>query len=798
MKKSGVSLVILVCLLAGGGFYLSRVNDFQRDGELRLAALDRPVRVLRDSLGVPHIFAESTADLIRAQGFVTAQHRLFQLEAYRTILSGELAEAIGEKGLTSDIRMRVFGVRRNALRHAAALSGEARTYLGWFAEGLNAYVEGYPQDHHFEFSVAPFRVRTWTVEDLVAIVHYIHHRQAVNYKAELITQRLIDRIGADRASEIMPVNANPDRQREVRVAELTDEAATPLGLDWGDLLVGREDPATNGFGSNNWVVAPRKSASGHAIVANDPHLDSRILPGIWHPIGLFTPEIRAIGAALPGLPGILVGRTAHVAFGVTNSYGDVQDLYIETVDPEDPTRYLDGRRSMPFRTVAETIRIRDDEAPGGFRDHELAIRFTRRGPVLTEHGLGPGRDSVVVLRSTASELTSPMIGIERLLTAGSATEFERELARIDLLMFNFVFADDQGHIGQRATGAVPRRISGRGALPRRPPADGSDDWLGYIPKAEMPGGSDPARGWLGTANHDTRPDDYPYYYSSYFSPSYRYRRMGEVLNAAGKTTVEDHWRLIQDERNLQSDRLRSTIVHALDASGEQADLAAILTDWDGVDAVDSPAPLIYQTIYRCFALATFRDELGDELAADMLSAWYFWQERFDAMVTAGESRWFDNVTTTARIETMADTIRAAAREARSELNARFGEDPTDWRWGEAHTITFVSPLRQAGIGRDLLGGGEYEMSGSRDTLRRGSYSFVEPYAVRAHDSLRLVVDLGDTEKIAAVVPGGAVGRQFHAHQADQLEAWARGEMRHWWFSRDAIEANAVHEQRLVP
>ena len=630
---------------------------------MQLAGLDAPVTVLRDELGIPYIFAANTPDLLRAQGFVTAQHRLMQMELYRATWRGELAATFGARALPSDIRMRVLGLRRNGDRHATMLEPASRAYFQQYADGINAYIGAHASDHPLELSVAGLTPRPWSVADLVALIHFIHYSHAANIKAEIVAQQLIDRLGLDRARELFPVPSNPDWNvgATPRQAAISRAGWTAVDIDWDDLAAGPRARNPMGLGSNNWAVGPTRTKSGKAMLANDPHLDNRILPGAWHPVGLFTPEIQAVGAALPGMPGILIGRTQHVAFGVANAYGDVQDLYLETLDPADANRYLDAGRSVPFDVIAETIRVKDGAAAGGYREQPLTIRFTRRGPVISDHpGLGPEGDKVVVLRSTDAEVLAPALGIEGLLTAPNAAAFDREVQKIDLMMFNFVFADDEGAIAQRASGAVPIRAGADGSLPRLPPADGGDDWIGYIPKDRMPGMQNPARAWVGTANNDTRPADFPWYYTSYVAPPYRYLRMGQVLDTARGMTADDHWQLMRDERNLQSDALRRAIVAALKADPAHGDLAAILESWDGVDRADAAAPLIYQELYREIALGTFADELGEPLANDMLSVWYFWQQRFDALVATPDSPWFDDVRTPDRRETLPDVIRAAA------------------------------------------------------------------------------------------------------------------------------------------
>ena len=792
-----VVLAALVAAVAGAYLFARAKGQPQVDGTLKLAGLTAPVKVLRDELGVPYVFAANVPDLIRAQGFVTAQNRLLQMELFRATWRGELAATFGADALPSDIRMRVLGMRRNGDRHAAKIDAATRALLQQYVDGVNAYVRDHAADHPIEPRLAGLAPSQWSVADLVTLVHFVHYTHATNFKAEVVAQKLIDKLGLEHAREIFPLTVNPDW--DAKGANVAAAGAGQwLGVQWSDIVVAPETLNHQGLGSNNWAVGPSRSASGKAMVVNDPHLDSRILPGYWHPIGLFAPGVQAVGAALPGMPGILVGRTKHVAFGVTNAYGDVQDLYIETVDPANPQHYLDGGRSVPFEVVTEAIRVKDKATPGGMREQALKVRYTRRGPVITDHaGLGPKGDKLLVLRSTDAEVLAPVLGYEGLLTAPDAAAFDRELQKMDLMMFNFVFGDDQGAIAHRATGAVPIRAGGAGAIPHAPPVDGSDDWTGFIPKDRMPGMMNPQRAWVGTANHDTTPQGFEWYYTNYVSPNYRYRRIGEVLGKAQKMTVDDHWKLMTDDRNLQSEVLRATIVAALKADPAHKDLAAILESWDGVDRAEQAPPLVYQALYRQIALATFTPRLGEDVTQDMLSTWYFWQQRFDALAATPDSPWFDDPATNGR-ETLADVIRAAAPKARAELETLQGKDPAAWRWGKAHALRFVSPLRRNGAGQELVGGFTVERPGSGETLNRGVYDFMKPYDVNFFASMRVVTDFGDPDKIDAVIAGGVSERHFQPHQNDQARLLVANERRAWWFNPAKAEANAKSTLQLVP
>ncbi len=481
------------------------------DGELALPGLSAPVRVLRDEHGIPYVFAANTPDLIRAQGFVTAQDRLFQLEGFRAIATGRLAESIGASGLTSDRQIRLLGLSRNAERHAKLLSSPARDFLLWYVEGLNAYITNHTDDHPLELKLAGFSPRPWTLEDMVASLHLANWTQAANFKAELTMQKLIDKFGADKAlRELAPVNVNPLRQQQ---PVIVGDAAGAQSLGTVPLLAGLDEPdapwaslAPLGLGSNNWAIGKSRSASGAAVLVNDPHLDARMLPGIWHPIGLFAPGIQAVGAAYPFVPGIQVGRTAHVAFGVTNAYGDSQDLFIEKLAPGRPDHYVDGDQVRPFQVIEEVIRIKDKDAPGGLREETMTVRATVRGPVISGPVLGYDGEALLSLRMASAELPGGGLGIDQLLSARNVAEVDQAVQQLDLIYFNYVCADKAGGIGHRATGRVPVRASKQGSHPK--PVGTSDDWRGFIPPDQMPGTISPACDWVASANHDNRPDGY--------------------------------------------------------------------------------------------------------------------------------------------------------------------------------------------------------------------------------------------------------------------------------------------------
>lgn len=786
----GLVLVLVVLALAVSVWYSQFLNRFQVDGELVFNALEAPVEVYRDEYGIPYIFADSYADLIRAQGYVAAQDRILPAELYRRLVSGRLAEVLGEAALDSDIRARVSSYYRAAERHVPLLSESSRNFLQWYVDGTNAFIRN-GQDLPLELQLMGLLpLEPWTLTDALAIYYFGGSIHGTNLREELLSQAILDELGEDALAALRPVNINPDRTREPQKTGWETGGAGELAFSG---LADYVEGVAPLFGSNNWAVAPTKSSSGRAILTSDPHLDSRQLPGFMLPVGLFSPGINAIGITLAGMPGMIVGRTDHVAFGATNAYGDSQDTYLEAADPEDADRYLEGTASKAFALHTETIQVKEE---GELRDHTLTIRSTPRGPVISDHAVfGIRGEQLVSARWATAEQQNAEIGVDRFLTASNADEFEQAIYDIDLVFFNFVFADSEGNIGQRASGLIPTRITG-GAAPL--PATTVDNWNGFIPKEEMPGNRNPSRQWLGTANNDTRGDAYPYYYASQFAPHYRYTRMSEVLDGKDKISPNQSWELTLDTHNTLARKLAPEFARWLEQDSETRQLAELLASWDYSDDSDSVGATVFHVVYEAMAVLTFEDEMSPELHKQFMRSRYFWQQRLDDALLAGSPGWFDD-TRTPEIEGAADIVRLAGHKALVQLRETLGPDSQSWRWGDASRLVFVSPLRKQGPGRDLLGGGEYEGRGSHETLNRGGYRVDKfPYSIAFIASARFVADFADDEKVMAVIPAGNVARQGHPWMTSQLESYVAGHWIPWWRSREKVLEHAEHRLVLQP
>ena len=796
MKVVRKPLFLALMLLGLGISACSFLNSFQSEGTLVLPGLKAPVTVHRDEKGMAYIYAQDMHDAVMAQGFVAAQDRLFQMELIRLIATGRICEMAGEEARPLAIRMKTIGFLRNAKKHAALLEPETKVFFQKYIDGVNAFILHRPKEHHLEFKLAGIKPTLWSIEDSLAMLYILSWDSAANLDTEIIAQMLVEKLGPEKAKEIFPLNVNPDETPGPEVRTAASEWI-PLGLEKDLSLLAFLKDRSLGLGSNNWSVSSRLSAGGKPIVANDPHLDARMLPGPWYPTGLITPQFRAVGANMPGLPGIAVGRTGYVSMGTTNAYGDAQDLYVETLDPKDPEKYVEGDKSLPFQIIEETLVIKDKKAPQGYREEKVRIRLTARGPVISGVLRNLKTDKVLTLRFAPFESMDPCIGLHLILTAKSIEEASRALDHLNIICLNIAFADRDGNIGWRVTGKLPIRSKGDGTIPFV--VTGSEDnWAGYIPFDEMPHSLNPERGWVGTCNHNTIPRDYPYYYSSHLSPSYRYERLKQLLDTPNPKTAENHWQYQRDTLNLMAKRIAPLMAKALVAHGETKAMGEILSRWDYRDDPDKAAPAIFQSVYRHFALLVFQDELGDDMAKTMLDDWYFWQERLQAMVLEGTSPWFDNVKTEKVRETRDELFYQAGLKAAQDLGSSLGKDPEQWQWGKVHQMEFVSPIRRKGFGKGLAGAGSHPASGSCETLYRGIYGFNDPFGVTVSASLRMVADLSDEDKVLAVLPGGICGRLFHPHNKDQVDAFMNGDKVYWWFSDKAIKEHSRALLTLTP
>ncbi len=810
------------------------------DGRLELAGLDAPVEVIRDDFGIAQIYADTDADLMRAQGFVAAQDRFFEMDVRRHVTAGRLAELFGEDALETDKYIRTMGWRRIAEQELALLDSETRDALAAYAEGVNAYLEQNgttelaveytilglsgldyePEPWEPADSLAWLKAMAWdlrgNMDDEIARV-----MASLDHTPEEIADLYPD-YDADAhppivgtggvVDEVFEQNATGNSTRNPRrpaYGPATVKALADLrdGLARMPELLGRG----GGIGSNSWVVDGEHSSTGQPMLANDPHLGVS-QPGIWMQAGLHCREPSAdctldvSGFTFAGVPGVIIGHNADIAWGFTNLGPDVTDLYLERI--EGNTWIQDGE-AKPLVRRSETIEVRGGE------DFTLRIRSTAHGPLLsdvsaelstvganapTDRPRERGNGYAVALQWTALQPGTTADAILALNRAGDWAGFRAAASDFAVPAQNLVYADRDGHIGYQAPGRVPIRKSGNtGAMP----AEGwrsANDWTGdFIAFDALPNVLDPEEGLIVTANQAVVDEQYPYFLTDDWDRGFRSTRIRQLLESEGELSVEEMARLQLDTTNPMAATLVPYLLDIEDLpSAYYRDGQRLLAQWDFSQPADSAAAAYYNVVWSNLLRLTFHDELREGVWPDGGDRWF-------AVVTellrdpAGP--WWDDAQTEDVAESRDDILRRAMLDARDELTKRQALDADDWTWGHLHQLDLHHPtLGESGIApiERLFNRDDHGVGGGSSIVDATSWDASQGYAVTAAPSMRMVVSLADLDRSRYINLTGVSGHPGSSHYDDQTELYLDGEDIAWAFSREAVVEAADDTLVLTP
>lgn len=771
--------------LAGGGLVLwLRGEQPQHAGTLLLPGLERPVEVLRDADAVPHIFAEGEADAYYALGFVHAQDRLWQMEFMRRLGSGRLAELFGTRfgdwTLRFDRLTRTLGFYRHAQESYALLSPDAKRALDAYAKGVNAYLSTRREALPVEFQLARVTPEPWKPADSLVWGKLMALQLAGNYREELTRARLAQVLTPQQVRDLYP--GDPPGAPVTLAAGLAGlrfdraeaELPPPLGFD---------------LASNEWVLAGSRTATGRPILANDPHLGLDA-PVLWYLARIVTPGFSVTGATAPGMPLHALGHNGSVAWGFTNTHSDVQDLFVERVDPQDGGRYLSPKGSEPFTTRTETIRV------AGQPDEVLTVRETRHGPVLSGLEGMDGAPAGHVLALAWAGLREPDTSADalyRLNHARSAAEVRAALVRHVTPQQNVVYADTAGAIGFLTPGLVPVRRRGDGTLPV-PGWDGEHDWSGFIPYEALPQTLNPPSGQIVNANNAVVGPGYPYLLAATWPEPLRAARIQQML-AGGPFSVDDVAAQQLDVTSLAARELLP-LMTGFPATGRAAEAVALLKAWDGRMDRNRAEPLIFAAWFRALIPALLGDELGP-----LFGEYFQQQTRTLKLALTDRPAWCDDVRTTARTESCAEVLAASLDAALAGLTDKHGPDMAAWRWGAEHVAPLAHPL----LGRLPVVGGWFrqvvETDGDGFTVNRGTSRLSDPTAPFTHvhgAGFRAVYDLSDLANSRYVIATGQSGNPLSAHWGDFVERWRQGGSVRLAGDREALRKAGAQTLSLKP
>jgi len=777
---------------------------------IQITGLRDRVTIRRDERSIPYISATNEADLYFAQGYITASDRLFQMDFLRRTVRGELAEVLGRSALSQDQRRRTLGYAGIIDATVAKMSPEIRTALEAYTNGVNAYIASRTdRDLPPEFLILQYKPRPWVPADSLAVGKLIYEVLSTTYQYDLLRASMAQLPKAKRDA-LLPVKSSldvlvvgRDRAKPTR-AMLAPELPPPSASVLATLRRDMEDQQNlfrlmvtlggashtqkdfKGYqaiaeASNNWVVSGKRTVSGKPLLANDPHLPP-FAPGIWYMTELTAPGLRVAGVTFPGAPGIVLGHNDKIAWGATNLNPDVQDLYLEKFDKENPKRYLtpSGWRDAEIRR--EEIKVRKGFTDASTETQTLDVTITRHGPIVLDQGGARYALSWPALDASAVELEG-FFWVNR---ARNWKEFTAALSRYRGPTQNFVYADVEGHIGYYGAGRIPIRKSGDGSVPY----DGSTDdgeWIGFIPFEKLPHQVDPPSGMIVTANQRVVGEDYPYILTDEWISPYRARRIFNLLSEKPKLNAADFRRILGDTHAIAGEIFVRETIRTM--KGQTMDehmrkSLAAFSSWDGrLEADSRVAPLVAQ-MRLAFRQRLFKAALGEELFKNFV--WPNSDTFVDRVIQEQPREWLP-----AEFSSYAELLRASYADARKALTEKFGADESTWTWGAMSPARFTHPLASA----PLIG-----LQFTIKPLPQGGTPFLLGATVNvgASVSMRLIADPGSWDRTQLGIALGQSGNPTSPHWSDQHADWRAVTPRDFPFTEAAIAAATKETLILEP
>jgi penicillin G amidase len=768
-------VVVAAVLGIGGWFYWAAKSELpQVDGDVKVAGLTAPVTVVRDTLGVPHLQAGNIDDLFVAQGFVTAQDRLWQLDMIRRYAAGELSEIVGNATLSHDRTQRILGLRHAAKLALERLPGPLRRQLDDYARGVNASLLAQLDHLPMEFRIMRYKPRPWTPEDSLLVVGYMCQMlNHYNFDTELGREKVLARLGPELTAELYPSASSEDRPPQA--APFMPLPAEPAGAGrsgavftapWGSAV-----PAERfAPGSNNWVVSGAHTVSGKPLLCNDMHLGHQV-PNLWYEAQLTSGSYDVTGVTLPGAPWVIAGHNRRIAWGFTNLGPDVEDFFIEEFNSAGQYRTPSGWKEPERRK--EVIQVKGSDPV------VVDVTVTRHGPIIT--GLVPGEKRQLALQWTLYDPGIFKIPFFEVNSAGNWDEFCAAFSKFAAPGQNVVYADIDGHIGYHATGWVPVRAAGDGSVPV-PGWDDAHEWTGYLPFDQLPSVFDPPSGIIATANGRVTPDGYQHLVATQWMTPYRTTRILSVLGSGRKFSPRDMLELQTDVYSDYDRRMGAIFAEAAGntptASARARDAARLLRSWDGRMEKDSVAPTIAVNARQRLSRMMLEPRLGPDTAA---YHWFMAPAWLEQAVRNQAPQWLPN-----NYKSYEDLLVAALEQTIA------GADPLErMRWGRANPVEIAHPVfKNIPWLNRWSAPGMHEQSGGSSTVKQVGGWF--------GPSERLTVDFSNLDASTLNTVTGQSGHLLSPNYMDQWEAWYNGTTFQWPFSPEAVEKTALHDLHLHP
>ena len=824
----GLLLILLIPALAAGGYWWARESLPMLDGQVSYPGLGAPVEVLFDQYGVPAVYARDAEDAFFSAGVLHARDRLWQMELYRRVTMGRLSEVMGESTIEIDKRFVVLGLREAARAEWERAGPQVRMALERYAAGVNAVMSSLQgRQRALEFQILRFDPAPWEPIDSLALGRLMAWRLAENHHAELVRGALARKFDAESAllltgrypanapailesgPRMTPAPTTPTAAAAIATLEPSRPGAPrpaieyPKGLEWLSATARRGN-------SNSWVLAPRKTQAGRPMLANDPHLQIEF-PSVWYEMHLVAADLDVTGVTIPGLPVVALGHNARIAWGLTNTGADVQDLALERIDVERKRAFSRGEW-VPIEITQADIPVRGRSQPLPFE-----VWKTRNGTIVADVDLdfervpawlspatrpNEERQAYALRWDVSGDLATAFDAINR---ATDWASFTAAVASFAVPSSNIVYADVDGNIGYVMSGRVPIRVSGDGRMA----ADGStaQAWSGSIDPAALPRVLNPDAGFI-TSSNNLIDRGFAQLITNDWAAPFRATRLRELLTKAESVSLDAMAAMQNDKRSVAADMLLAGLPSAIklgrtrENEREWADKLEELAKWDRI--VDNRPIVSY---YQAFEDAVWRRTFVDEMEEPLFDKFYEWAgaEKYAgiySLLDDPQSKWWDDILTVELKETRDDVFLTAAQDAEIYLRNEWGSE-SDRGWDEIHSARFSHPIGSRFPFQFLFNKGPVPIGGDGTTVMRVSFNRPtaesdDRFTAWEYPSWRQLFDVGQWDDSRVILPAGQAGHPLSPFYFDQNEMWRQGQYRRQPFSREAVSAAARHRLLLVP
>jgi len=773
-----VLVTLIILMIIGGAVYYNSLKP-SYSGNISLSEISKETSVYFDDYGIPHIYAENELDAVTALGYVHAQDRLWQMELMRRIAPGRLSEIFGEEMLKNDQFFVKLGIEEASEKSIKNLETTSQVYklATAYLSGVNQFIENGATP--IEFTLIGVEKERYKLNDIYNIMGYISFSFAMAQKTDPFLSVLKEKLGVNYLKEL-GIDINPNTVL-IKNANPAIESYSKMVSNVNEIM--KNNPIPPFIGSNSWVVSPKKTSTGKVVFANDPHIGFS-QPAVWYEAHISTPNYELYGYHLAGVPFPLLGHNRNYAYGLTMFENDDIDFYKEENHPTDANQYKTPNGYATYKTVSKTIKVKDAE------DVIVQVRSTRHGPIMNDVVDAISQSEPIAMSWVFTQFEGKMLkALYTISRAKEMSDVKKGASMIHAPGLNIMYGDSKGNVAWWATGKLYKHKPHVNSKFILNGASGEDEPIEYLDFNQNPMAENPAWNYVYSANN--QPDTianilYPGYYLS----EDRAKRITQLLEPKNDWNKESVAEMINDVTSSVSPSVIKEFTASIASNSfnkKEQKALEILQLWDGSNTIDAIAPTIYNKLIYLYLKNTYKDELGEELFTQFLDT-HLSKRAIANQIKKDTSIWWDNVSTSNKIETKKEILSASLVETVASLENQLGSDITTWNWGKVHTLAHEHTLGTVATLKDYFNVGPFPINGAREVINNRGYEYNNTglYKVNAGPSTRRVIDFSDVENSISILPTGQSGIPFSEHYKDQAEMYNKGEFRKMKMNKDEI------------